>query len=341
MKFNELSPLRQIVCLAALSGVIPVPEHMQFADYVGGATRLYITDEPKDEHYYIRNTYTPVRPVTQNITFSNTGWRIEDTPAIRFSARSQVNDMSEANSPELGDRLNLTTELVLEGTVPEMLERVYKIIKSTKICFHPETVEWRLNIISKLMEAYETAMALDADTVQVLANGNAANKLIDTISYRALQLGVITTPLGLIAINCVNDVEGYGARVQEITYFPDMETYKKTMNASKIALIIDTSHHTKLIAKVKEISDIFNNGNGDSYTVTTTPLCTINLPKMLSESNELGESADDIQKWWNLILDEIILSAIVKNFGDKLDALFQALREAAVINITSYHEPGF
>ena len=341
MKFNELSPLRQIVCLAALSGVIPVPEDVQFADYVGGATRLYITDEPKDDHYYIRNNNTPVRPMTQNITFSNAGWRIEDTPSIRFSARSHVNDMSEANSPELGDRLNLTTELILEGTVPEMLERVYNIIKSTKICFHPETIEWRLNIISKLMEAYETAMGLDADTVQVLANGNAANKLIDTISYRALQLGALTTPLGLIAINCVNDLQGYGARMQEITYFPDMETYRKNMHTSKIALIIDISQPTKIIAKVKEISDIFNNGNGDSYTVTTTPLCTVDVAKMLSESNESVESADNIEKWWNMILDEIVASATVKNFGDKLDMLFNALREATAININNYHEPDF
>ena len=341
MKFNELTPLRQLVYLAAVSGVIPVPEDKLLVDYVGGATRLYITDEPKDDHYYIRNRAAPTQAVTQNINFSNQNWQIEDTSTIRFSARSQLNDVSEVTSPELGDRLNLTTELILEGTVPEMLERVYKIVKSTKICFHPDTIEWRLNVISKLMEVYETAMTLDSDTVRALAGGNAANKLIDTISYRVLQLGSLSTPLGLIAINCSDDVHRGADRIQDIMYFPDIESYKVTKQMSNIALSIDTSHRTKVIAKVKEISDIFNNGNGDSYTVTTTPLCTIDVAKMLSESNELVESADNIEKWWNLILDEIILSATVKNLGDKLDVLFQALHHAASININSYQEPDF
>ncbi len=341
MKFNELTPLRQLVYLAAISGAIPVPEDKLLVDYVGGATRLYITDEPKDEHYYIRNRESSTPAVTQNITFSNYNWQIEDTPSIRFSARSQLNDTSEVNSPELGDRLNLTTELILEGTVPEMLERAYKIVKSTKICFHPDTIEWRLDILSKLMEAYETAMALDSDVVRALAGGNAANKLIDTISYRVLQLGTLTTPLGLIAINCSDDVHRDGARSQDITYFPDIQAYKATMHKPKIALNIDTSNRTKVIARVKEISDTFNNGDGDAYTVTTTPICTIDVPNLMTESGKLVDNIDDIQKWWNLILEEIILSATVKNFGDKLDALFQALREAAVINITSYQEPDF
>ena len=341
MKFNELAPLRQLVCLAALSGLIPVPEGMEIADYVGGATRLYITDEPKDEQYYIRNRESSTRAVTQNITFSNYNWQIEDTPSIRFSARSQLNDMSEVNSPELGDRLNLTTELILEGTVPEMLERAYKIVKSTKICFHPDTIEWRLDVLSKLIEAYETAMALDSDVVRALAGGNAANKLIDTISYRVLQLGTLTTPLGLIAINCSDDVHRDGARSQDITYFPDIQAYKATMHKPKIALNIDTSNRTKVIAKVKEISDTFNNGDGDVYTVTTTPICTIDITKMMTESGQLADNTDDLEKWWNIILDEIIASATVKNFGEKLDVLFNALREAAAININTYREPDF
>ena len=344
MKFNELSPLRQLVYLAAVSGAIPVPEDKLLVDYVGGATRLYITDEPKDDHYYIRNRSTPTQAVTQNITFSNQSWQIEDTPTIRFSARSQINDMSQASSPERGERLSLTTELVLEGTVPEMLERVYNIVKSTKICFHPDTIEWRLNVISKLMEAYETAMALDSDTVRALAGGNSANKLIDTISYRVLQLGLLTTPAGLIAINCPDDVHRNGDRVQDIMYFPDIESYKVTNHMSNIALSIDTSHRTKVIAKVKEVSDVFNNGSGQAYTVTTTPICTIDIPNLMTESGKLAGNVDDIEKWWNIILDEIVATATVKNFGDKLDMLFNALREATAININNinnYPEPGF
>lgn len=341
MKFNELSPLRQLVYLAAVSGAIPVPEDKLLVDYVGGATRLYITDEPKDDHYYIRNRSTPTQAVTQNITFSNQSWQIEDTPTIRFSARSQLNDTSEVTSPELGDRLNLTTELILEGTVPEMLERVYKIVKSTKICFHPDTIEWRLNVISKLMEAYETAMALDSDTVRALAGGNAANKLIDTISYRVLQLGLLSTAVGLIAINCSDDVHRGADRIQDIMYFPDIESYKVTKQMSNIALSIDTCHRTKVIAKVKEVSDVFINRSGQAYTVTTTPICTIDITKMMTESGQLADNTDDIEKWWNIILDEIILSATVKNFGDKLDTLFNALREATSININTYREPDF
>ena len=341
MKFNELAPLRQLVCLAVLSGLIPVPEGMEIADYVGGATRLYITDGPKDENYYILNRETPTQAVTQNITFSNYSWQIEDTPSIRFSARSQLNDTSEVNSPELGDRLNLTTDLILEGTVPEMLERLYNIIKSTKICFHPDTIEWRLNVISKLMEAYEEAQALDSDVVRALAGGNAANKLIDRISYRVLQLGTLTTPLGLIAINCSDAHHRDGARSQDITYFPDIQAYKATMHTPKIALNIDTSNRTKVIAKVKEISDTFNNGDGDAYTVTTTPICTIDITKMMTESGQLADNTDDIEKWWNIILDEIIASATVKNFGEKLDALFNALYVATAININTYPEPDF
>lgn len=341
MKFNELSPLRQLVYLAAVSGVIPVPEDKLLVDYVGGATRLYITDEPKDDHYYIRNRSTPTQAVTQNITFSNQNWQIEDTSTIRFSARSQLNDTSEVTSPELGDRLNLTTELILEGTVPEMLERVYKIVKSTKICFHPDTIEWRLNVISKLMEVYETAMALDSDTVRALAGGNAANKLIDTISYRVLQLGLLSTPLGLIAINCSDDVHRGADRIQDIMYFPDIESYKVTKQMSNIALSIDTSHRTKVIAKVKEVSDVFNNGSGQAYTVTTTPICTVDITKLMTESGKLADNPDDLEKWWNIILDEIIEAATAKNFGAKLDALFKALRLATLININNYPEPDF
>lgn len=341
MKFNELTPLRQLVCLAALSGVIPVPDDKLLVDYVGGATRLYITDEPKDDHYYIRNRDASPQAVTQNMTFSNHSWQIEDTPTIRFSARSQINDMSQASSPELGERLSLTTELVLEGTVPEMLERVYNIVKSTKICFHSDTIEWRLNVISKLMEAYETAMALDSDTVRALAGGNSANKLIDTISYRVLQLGLLTTPAGLIAINCPDDVHRNGDRVQDIMYFPDIESYKVTNHMSNIALSIDTSHRTKVIAKVKEVSDVFNNGSGQAYTVTTTPICTIDIPNLMTESGKLVDNIDDIEKWWNIILDEIIAAATAKNFGTKLDALFKALREVAVINIKHFDEHDF
>ena len=341
MKFNELAPLRQLVCLAVLSGMIPVPEDMKMSDYVGSVTSLYITNEPMGENYYIRNREVPTQPVTQNITFSNYNWQIEDTPSIRFSARSQLNDTSEVNSPELGDRLNLTTELILEGTVPEMLERAYKIVKSTKICFHPDTIEWRLDVLSKLMGAYETAMALDSDVVRALAGGNAANKLIDTISYRVLQVGTLRTRLGLIAINCSDDVHRDGARTQDITYFPDIQAYKATMYMPKIALNIDTSNRTKVIAKVKEISDTFNNGDGDAYTVTTTPICTIDITKMMTESGQLADNTDDLEKWWNIILDEIIASATVKNFGDKLDTLFEALREATSINLNNYPEPDF
>ena len=341
MKFNELAPLRQLVCLAVLSGMIPVPEDMKMSDYVGSVTRLYIANEPISENYYIRNREVPTQAVTQNITFSNYNWQMEDTPSLRFSARSQLTDASEVTPSELGDRLSLTTDLILEGTVPEMLERLYNIIKSTKICFHPDTIEWRLNVISKLMEAYEEAQALDSDTVRALAGSNAANKLIDSIAYRVLQPGLITTSVGLISINHSDDVHRNAARVQDITYFPDIQAYKATMHTPKIALNIDTSNRTKVIAKVKEISDTFNNGDGDAYTVTTTPICTIDITKMMTESGQLADNTDDLEKWWNIILDEIIASATVKNFGEKLDVLFNALREAAAININTYREPDF
>lgn len=341
MKFNELAPLRQLVCLAVLSGMIPVPEGMQIADYVGSVTRLYIANEPISENYYIRNREVPTQAVTQNITFSNYKWQMEDTPSIRFSARSQIKDASEVTPSELGDRLSLTTDLILEGTVPEMLERLYNIIKSTKICFHPDTIEWRLNVISKLMEAYEEAQALDSDTVRALAGSNAANKLIDSIAYRVLQPGLITTSVGLISINHNDDVHRTGDRVQDIMYFPDIETYKVNNYMSKIALIIDTSQRTKVIAKVKEFSDVFNDDNGQAYTVTTTPICTVDIPKLMTESGELANNTDDIEKWWNIILDEIIASATVKNFGDKLDTLFNALCVATAININTYPEPDF
>lgn len=340
MKFNQIKPIRQLAYLAVAAGLIELRDGQTINDMVSGMSTVNITNRP-DESIYIRNKPLPTdNPIYQSITFLNLDWNSVDTDDVIFSARSYTEFNSLVSRNDVGERFNLTTDLRLSGTVIEMLNRAREIILSTRFGFHQESIDWRLNVIDKMLEQYPKALELDEDTLKTLTNASAAKRLMEKLNYQALSPGLIQTPGGMILISFPELGFPHDRNCFEISLHSKENFTPSVPLKVPAALYLDLSLPTKIQVSFKELSSIVREDGIQQQTITLTPLGILDIVELTYIHGVTTDKLDnEYFDWWDMVTNEIESIVMQSQFSDKFVGFFPALRAAVDINIENGQHP--